>query len=50
MPQMLSMLPWLLLLLFWGFVIWAVLALIGALREIRTELQRIREQLTEKRL
>ncbi|MEX2530907.1 MAG: hypothetical protein WD960_09045 [Gemmatimonadota bacterium] len=37
--------PWLVILAFWLFVIWAVLALIGVLKDIRTELRAIREQL-----
>ena len=39
-PAMLpALIPWFLIAAFWVFVIWAIAALIGVLRDIRTELR-----------
>lgn len=39
-PAMLpGLIPWFLIAAFWVFVIWAITALIGVLRDIRTELR-----------
>lgn len=40
-----SLIPWLVVLAVWIFVIWGVLAWMGILKEIRSELRGIRDQL-----
>ena len=49
MIEALAVIPWLLIVGFWAFVIWAVLALIGVLREIVAELRTIGECLRANR-
>lgn len=45
MMEAFALIPWLLIVGFWAFVIWAVLALIGVLREVVAELRGINERL-----